>query len=70
MQISMWKEKSNIEMDYVKQTNTVYIRTKIGCWKIVYDKKYKAVCFITETLTVKSYPWNRKWMEHIIINMM
>ena len=30
-QISMWKEKTNIEINYVKQTKTVYVRTKIGC---------------------------------------
>ena len=41
-QISMWKEKNNIEIDYVKQTNTVYKRTKIGCWKIIYDEEIKS----------------------------
>ena len=36
--IDEWKESYNISIDYVNRTDTLYIRTGIGCWKIFYKE--------------------------------
>ena len=37
-QIDEWKKTYHISIDYVKQTDTLYVRTGIGCWKIFYKE--------------------------------
>ena len=37
-QIEEWKKTYHISIDYVKQTDTLYVRTGIGCWKIFYKE--------------------------------
>lgn len=37
--ISAWERTYHVNIDYVKQSNTLYVRTDIGCWKIFFDRK-------------------------------
>lgn len=41
-QIPIWEEKYHIKINYIKQTNMLYIRTRIGCWKICYNEEIKS----------------------------
>lgn len=33
-QILTWQRDYRVSLDYVKKTDTLYVRTRIGCWKI------------------------------------
>lgn len=33
-QILAWQRDYRVSLDYVKKTDTLYVRTRIGCWKI------------------------------------
>lgn len=37
--IPAWERIYHVNVDYIKQSNTLYVRTEIGCWKIFFDKK-------------------------------
>ena len=53
-QIEEWKKTYHISIDYVKQTDTLYVRTGIGCWKIFYKESSGAMSFITEMNMIKT----------------
>lgn len=34
--IPVWEEEHHIKIDYIKRTDTLYVRTEIGCWKMFF----------------------------------
>lgn len=34
--LPVWEEEHHIKIDYIKRTDTLYVRTEIGCWKIFF----------------------------------
>lgn len=37
-QIQAWKRDYQVSLDYVKKTDTLYVRTDMGCWKIFCER--------------------------------
>lgn len=40
-QFSSLERKYKVSVDYVKKSDTLYVRTEIGCWKIFFKKEFK-----------------------------
>lgn len=38
-QIKVWEEKYHININYIKRSDTLDVRTTIGCWKIYFNEK-------------------------------
>ena len=37
--IETWEKEYKLSINYVKKTDTLYVRTTIGCWKIFLKKE-------------------------------
>lgn len=57
--ISEWEKKYKISMDYVKTTDTLYVRTEIGCWKIFLKEELDRYLLYHRNIYNKELPFKQ-----------
>lgn len=68
--IETWEKEYKLSINYVKKTDTLYVRTTIGCWKIFLKKEIDQYLLYHKNTYNNQMPFDQAMREIIIAREM